>query len=154
MSVDILDFQISKASELYRLEVCKRDSPNMLTSADIDFPGGFASPFDLGQLEFDARDPAARVTRLTAFGSRLYQKVFTVEVARVWLEHKQASEFAVLCIRLAPDASELEAIPWETLFDGEEFLAADAKSTISRLPLDVEPLGEQTPVPAPLRMLA
>src|SRR6185437_16863078 len=110
MSVDILDFHISKVSELYRLEVFRRDSSHRLASADIDFPRSFTSAFDLSQLEFDARDAAARVARLTAYGSRLYQKVFTTEVARVWSEHKQKSEFAVLCIRLAPDASELEAI--------------------------------------------
>jgi tetratricopeptide (TPR) repeat protein len=154
MSVDILDFHISKASELYRLEVFKRDGTELLASTEVSFPSAFTSPFDLGQLEFDGRDPAARVARLTAFGSRLYQKVFTTEVARVWLQHKQGSAFAALCIRLASDASELEAIPWETLFDGEEFLAAGARSTISRLPLGVKLLDEQPPVPAPLRLLA
>lgn len=151
MSVDILDFQFSKSSDRYRLEVFKRDSSQRLASAEVDFPRGFAGAFELRQLEFDAKDPAARVARLMVFGSRLYQKVFTSEVARVWSEHKQASEFAVLCIRPASDASELEAIPWETLFDGEDFLAAGARSTISRLPLDVKPLGEQPPVEAPLR---
>jgi len=154
MPIDILDFHFSKSSDLYRLQVFKRDNSDVLASADIDVPRAFTSAFDLGQLDFDAKDPAARVARLTTFGSRLYKKVFTTEVALVWSDHKQASEFAVLCIRLASDAGELETIPWETLFDGEEFLAAGAKSTISRLPLDVKPLGEQPAVPAPLRLLA
>jgi tetratricopeptide (TPR) repeat protein len=91
---------------------------------------------------------------VNAFGSRLYRKIFSEEVARVWSEHKKASELSVVCIRIAPAANQLEAIPWETLFDGDEFLAAGVKTTISRLPLDIQPLSAPPPVPAPLRMLA
>ena len=152
MPIDILDFQFTKTFDLYQLNVFKRHSAQPLASTTLDLPRG--STFDLGLLDFDAKDPAGRVDRITAFGSRLYKRVFTTEVARCWLEHKKASELSVLCIRIAPEASELEAIPWETLFDGEEFLAAGAGSTISRLPLDVKPLSEQSAVPAPLRLLA
>ena len=63
-------------------------------------------------------------------------------------------EFLVLCIRIADDANELEAIAWETLFDGEEFIAAGTKTTISRLPLDVQPQAALPAVPLPLKMLA
>jgi tetratricopeptide (TPR) repeat protein len=155
MPIDILDFQFTKASDLYQLNVFKRDSAQPLASATLDIPSGYRSKFDLDLLDFDPKDPAGRVDRITAFGSRLYQKVFTTEITRVWSEHKKkANELSVLCIRIALEASELEAIPWETLYDGEEFLAAGAGSTISRLPLDVQSLGERPPVPAPLRLLA
>ncbi|HKP81173.1 MAG TPA: CHAT domain-containing protein [Pyrinomonadaceae bacterium] len=154
MPIDILDFHFSKAADLYRLEVFRRDKPELLARAELNFPRAYLSTFDLGQLDFDAKDPAARLDRITAFGSRLYQKVFTADVARVWSEHKEASEFSVLCIRIASDASELESIPWETLFDGEDFIATGARSTVSRLPRDVQPLSVLPAVPAPLRMLA
>lgn len=154
MPIDILDFQIKRISDEYRLEVFRRDNSQPLASAQFGFPSGYLSKFDLDRLDFDVRDPQARMERIRAFGTRLYQRVFTTEVARVWSDHKKASDLAVLCIRIAPEAKELEAVPWETLFDGKKFLAAGPRSTISRLPLDVKPLSEPLAVPAPLRMLA
>ena len=153
MPINILDFHFTKASELYQLNVFKHDSAQPLGSATLSIPPVYTSTFDLGLLDLDAKDPAGRVDRIATYGRRLYQKVFTTEIARVWSEHKKASELAVLCIRIAPEASELEAIPWETLFDGEEFLAAGARSTISRLPLDVQRLNAPPAVPTPLRLL-
>ncbi|MFC1544916.1 tetratricopeptide repeat protein [Gemmatimonadota bacterium] len=44
-------------------------------------------------------------------------------------------------------------LPWETLFDGEEFLAAGAKTSLSRLPLDIDPIADLPAVPAPVKML-
>ncbi|HEY0073477.1 MAG TPA: tetratricopeptide repeat protein [Abditibacteriaceae bacterium] len=70
------------------------------------------------------------------------------------MEHKQSNEFVVLCLRIAADANELEAIPWETLFDGEEFIAAGTRTTLSRLPLDVQPQDAPPAMPLPLKMLA
>jgi tetratricopeptide (TPR) repeat protein len=154
MPIKILDFHFTKTNDSYQLELFRRDSSQPLTSSKVEFPRGFPSSFELSELDYDPRDQAARVERIRVFGLRLYQKIFNAEIARVWSEHKKESELAVLCVRIEPEARELEAIPWETLFDGEEFIAAGVKTIISRLPLDVHPLSAPPPVPTPLRMLA
>jgi CHAT domain-containing protein len=105
-------------------------------------------------LDFDAGDPAGRVARLREFGTKLHQQIFTPEVARVWSEHKRSHEFLILCIRIEADANELEAIAWETLFDGAEFIAAGRKTTLSRLPLEIHTQAALPAVPLPLKMLA
>src|SRR3712207_7761543 len=51
-------------------------------------------------LDFDTKDPAGRVERLRDFGRRLYEQVFTQDIARLWVEHKQNHEFLVLCLRI------------------------------------------------------
>jgi tetratricopeptide (TPR) repeat protein len=154
MLIKTLDFQFRKQNEGFQLDVYPRDAAQLLTTANLNFPRSYLSGLELKQLDFDTRDPAGRVERLHEFGRKLYQQIFTPEVARIWSEHKQSHEFLVLCVRIAPDANELEAIAWETLFDGEEFIAAGTKTTISRLPLDVKPQGTLPAVPLPLKMLA
>jgi tetratricopeptide (TPR) repeat protein len=154
MLIKTLDFHLRKQNEGFQLGVYARDSSRLLATANPKLPGHVLSGFELKQLDFDINDPAGRIERLRGFGRKLYQQIFTPEVERVWSEHKQSHEFVVLCIRIAPDANELEAIPWETLFDGEEFLAAGTRTTVSRLPLDVPPQAVLPAVPLPLKMLA
>jgi len=57
-------------------------------------------------------------------------------------------------LRLAPQAAGLEALPWETLYDGDEFIAAGARTSPSRLPLDVQIQDDLPALPSPLKMLA
>jgi tetratricopeptide (TPR) repeat protein len=154
MLIKTLDFHFRKQREGYQLDVYPRDASQLLTTANLDFPQSFLNGSELRRLDFDPRDPAARVERLRDFGARLHQQIFTSEIARIWSEHKQSHEFLVLCIRIDDDASELEAIAWETLFDGDEFIAAGARTTLSRLPLQVQPQAAPPAVPLPLKMLA
>jgi tetratricopeptide (TPR) repeat protein len=151
----ILDFHIRRESdEGYGLEVFNRSKSQPLASTKLDYPLSFMTEFELGLLDFDEKAPLARMERLKAFGNKLYSKLFAPEVLRVWEDYKNRSEFLVLCIRIAPDVSGLETLPWEALFDGEEFISAGAKTGMSRLPLDVEPQDELPLVPRPLKMLA
>lgn len=62
----------------------------------------------------------------------------------------------ILCLRSASDKATagLEAIAWETLFDGEDFLAAGAKTGLSRLPYDMAPPDDCQAISPPLTMLA
>ncbi|MCI0485251.1 MAG: CHAT domain-containing protein [Blastocatellia bacterium] len=151
----ILDFNIKPASaESYSLEVFARLSSHPLAKANFDFPLSFMNEFELGRLDFDEKDPAGRLERLKAFGSKLYEKLFSPDVQRVWQEHKDRSDFLILCLRIALEASQLEATPWETLHDGEEFIAAGTNTSLSRLPLDIEPQEDLPAVPMPLKMLA
>ena len=152
MPVQNLDLHLLKSNGHFQIELYNRGNSESLATAIIDLPPQFFS--GLRQLDFDVRDPAQRFSRLRDFGFKLYQQLFQPEIERVWSEHKRASEFAVLCIRIAPNAEELEAIPWETLFDGEDFIAAGTKSTISRLPTNVSPQTEPSPVPLPIKILA
>ncbi|HWN09026.1 MAG TPA: tetratricopeptide repeat protein [Pyrinomonadaceae bacterium] len=154
MLIQTLDFHFRKQFEGSQLEIYLRNSSQPLSTVQLDFPTSFLSGFELKQLDFDAKDPAGRVHRLREFGQRLHKRIFATEVAQVWEGHKLKHEFLVLCIRIAPEASELEAIPWETLFDGEEFIAAGTKTTLTRLPLDVQPQLALSGVPSPLKMLA
>ena len=149
-----LDFHFLRQAEAFELKVFSRDSSQPLAAANFSFSRSLLGSFELKRLDFDSKDPAGRVDRLRRFGQRLYDQIVTPEVAKVWSEYKQRHEFLVLCVRIAPDANELESIPWETLFDGQEFLAAGTRTTISRLPLDVQPQVATTAVPLPLKMLA
>ena len=154
MSITNLDFHLLKQGDEFRLEVFRRDSSQRLASKAIKFPQSLLSGFELRQLDFDSRYPKERVERLRAYGRRLYQTIFTTDIASLWLARKEANEFVALCIRIAPDAQELEAIPWETLFDGEDFLVGGVNTTVTRLPTDITPEADLPTVALPIKMLA
>jgi hypothetical protein len=150
-----LDFHIQAASEGgYRLEVFQRGTSQPLAQHVFHYEISYLTQFEIKQLDVDARDPQGRLERLQAFGVKLYQLLFTKAVRGVWESYKKKAPFLELCLRIAPEARELEALPWETLYDGEEYLAAGGKTGVSRLPLDV-PVREGLPgVPPPVKMLA
>jgi len=154
MLIKTLDFQFRKQPEGYRLDVYPRDNAQLLASTGLTFPRSLLSESVTKKLDFDARDPAGRVASLREFGTKLHQQIFTPEVARVWSEHKRSHEFLILCVRIEAEANELEAIAWETLFDGEEFIAAGRNTTLSRLPLEIHTQAALPAVPLPLKMLA
>src|SRR5438067_5652000 len=158
MLIKILDFQFRKLNEGFQLDVYSRDNSQPLATVNLKFPRSFLNGTELKQLDFDTKDPAGRVERLREFGRKLYQQIFTPEVEHVWEEHKQNREYEllVLCIRIADNANELEAIAWETLYDEEEsgFIAAGTRTTITSLPLDIQPQAALDAVPLPLKMLA
>jgi len=69
------------------------------------------------------RTPAETFQRRRAFGTKLYEKLFSPGVANTWQAYKDKSDFLVLCLRIARAAEKLEVLPWEILYDGTEFIA-------------------------------
>jgi tetratricopeptide (TPR) repeat protein len=150
-----LDFHIqSSMASSYSLEVFERGSSQPLAQSTFQYDISFLNDFFINQLDFDLRDPYGRMERLTAFGTKLYSIVFSPVIRQLWHDYKQKTTFLELCLRIAPEARRLEAMPWETLHDGEEYLAAGVKTSLSRLPLDIKILDWVDPVPAPCKMLA
>ncbi|HYL98900.1 MAG TPA: tetratricopeptide repeat protein [Blastocatellia bacterium] len=156
-AITILDFHIKpKTHNHYSVEVYPRDKAQPLASAEFEYPLDYMTEFQLNELDFDAREPEKRLERLKSRGKKLYEKLFAPDVERIWNERKDASQFLVLCLRIAREAEGLEALPWETLYDPaeEEFIAAGAKTGMSRLPLDIEPQDGLPAIAPPLKMLA
>ncbi len=149
----ILDFQIQPLSaESYSLTVCERSSSAPLAFATFSHRVDFLTDFSVDRLNASTKDPAERFDELQKLGRELYQKLFPPAVEQVWHEYKQRSEFLILCLRFAEGTTKLEVLPWETLHDGAEFIATGAKTTLTRLPLDVTPPDEQPPIPRPLKL--
>ncbi len=136
----ILDFQIQPLSaESYSVTVCERGSAQPLAAATFSHRVDFLTDFSVDRLNASTKDAAERFDELQKLGRELYQKLFPPAVEQVWQAYKQRSEFLTLCLRFAEGATKLEVLPWETLHDGAEFIAAGAKTTLTRLPLDVAP---------------
>src|SRR5215470_11430323 len=152
----ILDFQITRASqEIFHLDVCERGQSQPLVSAAMEYRLDFMAGFELERLDYDQRNPRGRLEMLRAYGARLYEKLFaSADVRRVWQEYRERSRFLTLCVRIHDDAAGLEALPWETLHDGEDFIAGGATTEITRLPLGVEPQEALPTLSFPLRLLS
>lgn len=152
----ILDFQVQPLSaETYSLTVCERGSSQPLATATFSHRVDFLTDFSVDRLNAPnslTKDAAERFDELQKLGRELYQKLFPPAVEQVWRDYKQRSEFLILCLRFAEGATKLEVLPWETLHDGAEFIAAGAKTTLTRLPLDVAPPSELPPIPRPLKL--
>jgi CHAT domain-containing protein len=149
----ILDFQIRPLSaESYSLTVCERGSSQPLASATFSHRVDFLTDFSVDRLNASTKDAAERFDELQKLGRELYQKLFPPAIEQVWREYKQRSEFLIFCLRFAEGAKKLEVLPWETLHDGAEFIAAGAKTTLVRLPLDVAPPGELPMIQRPLKL--
>ncbi|HKV40593.1 MAG TPA: CHAT domain-containing protein [Blastocatellia bacterium] len=154
-TLTILDFHIKpRSSGRYAVEIYRRDSSELLAAAEFDYDLSYMTEFRINQLDYGVGDPVERLGRLTEFGQSLYKKLFSPEIERVWCELNESNSFLVLCLRIDPQAVGLEALPWETLFDGEEFIAAGAMTGLSRLPLDIAPPPDLPAVAPPLKMLA
>ncbi|MBW8036481.1 MAG: CHAT domain-containing protein, partial [Planctomycetes bacterium] len=150
-----LDFCIRTNEEgHYHLEIFERGKSQPSTQTSFSYDLSYITQFEINRLEPDSKDPYGRMERLREFGKKLYDKLFTHDVQKLWADYKQKSGFLVLCLRLAAEANGLEVLPWETLYDGSEFIAAGAKTGLSRLPLDVQIQDELPAVPLPLKMLA
>jgi len=128
----ILDFHIEPHGKgSYSLEIFERGSSQPLVQTSFDYDVSYVTQFEINQLEPNPRDPQGRMEHLTEFGKKLYDRLFTPDVQKLWADYKQKSDFLVLCVRIAPDAAGLEVLPWETLYDGDEFLAAGPKTGLS-----------------------
>src|ERR1700686_3547193 len=149
----ILDFQIQLlAGETYSLTVCERHPSKPLVSSTFSQRVDFLTDFSVDRLNASTKDAAERFDELRKIGEELYQKVFPPTVEHVWSEYKQRSKFLILCMRFDEEARRLDVLPWETLHDGQEFIAAGANTTFTRLPLDIAPQDEMPPVGRPLKL--
>ncbi len=150
-----LDLHIKpKDKDAYHLELFERNSSQPLAEASFDYDLSFMTEYEIRRLDADSKDPSSRFERMKAFGQKLYAKVFTSQVQEVWREYKEKGDFLSLCLRIAPGAVGLEALPWEALHDGKEFLCAGARTSLFRLPLDIPAIDDLPPVSRPLDMLA
>ena len=153
--ITTLDFHIKPQKDNeYSLEVFERGSSQPLARSSFEYDLSFMTEYDISQLDTDEKDPSGRFGRLKTFGEKLYHKIFTPDIHKLWQDYRQKSDFLVCCLRIAPEAGGLEVLPWETLFDGEEFIAAGAATGVSRLPLDIPLQNNLDDLPVPLKMLA
>jgi tetratricopeptide (TPR) repeat protein/CHAT domain-containing protein/NADH/NAD ratio-sensing transcriptional regulator Rex len=156
----ILDFQVRPlAAETYSLTICERNlaqppSSQQLVSATFSHRVDFLTDFSVDRLNTSAEDPAVRFDELQRLGRELYQKLFPPELEQIWNEYKQRHEFLILCLRFSETAMKLEVLPWETLHDGTEFIAAGLKTTITRLPLNLAQPSDLPPIERPLKLFA
>jgi len=151
----LLEFHLqSDANDGFNVTVFDRNSSQPLAASRFEYRLDDLAQFEISRLDLNPRDPAGRLERLQAFGRKLYQKLFTVELEQIWRQHRDRGDFLTLCVRIHDDAKRLEAVPWEALHDGAEFIAAGAKTTITRLPLGIAPPADLPAIPLPIRMLA
>ncbi len=151
----VLEFHVSPGEESsYTLEIFKRGSSQRLIRSSFEYDLSYMTDFEVRQLDVSDKNPQGRLDRLQKFGRDLYTRVFTDDLEKIWQEHKEHCDFLSLCLRLAPEVNDLAALPWETLHDGEEYIAAGAKTGLSRLPLDIELQDDLPALPIPLKMLA
>ncbi len=150
----ILDAHIQPAGDhTYAVTLFQRGNTQPLANSSFEFDLSAIAHYEIGRLEIDPKDPHGRMERIKHYGRQLYDKLFNPEIAKLWQEYKAKNDFLTLCLRLAPEAADLEALPWETLYDGDEFLAAGAKTGLSRLPLDIKIQEDLSALDLPLRML-
>ena len=150
----ILDFEIEHTGHHgYALTVRDRDTSEVQAKGSFSYEISALENLLLARLNPDLKDPHARLDRLKVFGQELYTRVFTEEVETAWKQYRESRGFLVCCVRLADDARGLQKLPWETLHDGESFLAAGLTTGLSRLPLAIEPTPHLQSLPSPLEML-
>jgi len=161
----ILDFHITRGEgDTFRVEVHAREkgeksqkspNPTPLATTNFTYDLSFMTDFQVSQLDPVHPDqPEEIFQRRQDFGVKLYEKLFVPEVEKVWQEYKEANDFLVLCLRIAREAEKLEVLPWETLYDGREFIAAGSRTGLVRLPLDIAFSKSRPPLKKPVRMLA
>jgi tetratricopeptide (TPR) repeat protein len=149
----ILDFQIQVLSaDNYTLTVLERGVLQPLATSTFNHRVDFLTDFSVDRLNSSTKDADERFDELQKLGQELYQKLFQPSVKQIWHEYKQSSEFLILCLRFAEEAVKLEVLPWETMYDGEEFISAGVKTTLSRLPLNITPQHTLPPIPRPLKL--
>ncbi|MBI3422479.1 MAG: CHAT domain-containing protein [Acidobacteria bacterium] len=151
----VLEFHLqSDTSDIFNVTVYAPDAAQPLASARFEYRLDDLAQVEISRLDFNPRDPLGRLERLQAFGQKLYQKLFPAEIERLWQAQRERADLLTLRVRIHADAKRLEAVPWEALHDGTEFLAAGAKTTLTRLPLGIDPITDLPAIPLPIRMLA
>lgn len=121
-------------------------------------PAVCLDPRDVDELLADAQrilEPGNLTPDATHLGNRLFRFAFQEPVSSLYYKARGRAEHtnAPLDLRIAIDGvEELHALPWELLHDGQQFLALDGATQISRLH-DTNTLGRSLPVEGPVRIL-
>ena len=158
MSVaSIVEFHIKAkagARNAFTLEVFQRGGSQPLANTSFDYDLSFLTEYDVSNLDSGNVEPGIRFEKLKRFGMNLYDRLFTKEIGDLWGKFKGSGEFVTLCIRISREAERLELLPWETLHDGREFIAAGSCTGLTRLPLDIDIKRDLPALSYPLKMLA
>jgi len=151
----VLEFHVQPDDESgYSVSIYERGKTDKLAGTTFEYDTSYIGAHQLRQLDIDKKNPQGRFERLTQFGRQLYDRLFTPEISKIWEEYKSKSDFLVLCLRIDREAAALETLPWETLFDGNEHIAAGKNTGLSRLPLDVRVRNNLPARPTPLKVFA
>ena len=142
------------ARNTYIVQVKERDKVEILAENIFSYDVSALTQFEVSRLDSGNEKPEARFGKLKEFGSRLYRTLFNESIESVWKVYKEQNDFVVMCLRIHPKAKQLEILPWETMYDGKEFIAAGSCIGFNRLPLDIAPINDLAPLPKPLKMLA
>jgi len=144
----------AEAQSAFTLEVFQRGSSQPLANTSFEYDVSFLTEYDVSNLDSGKVEPGIRFEKLKSFGRNLYDRLITKEIGDVWQKFKEKEDFVTLCIRISREAEKLELLPWETLYDGQEFIAAGACTGLTRLPLDVSIKRNLPVLSYPLKMLA
>lgn len=107
----------------------------------------------LKQLEKTALGNKSKETFHVDFGQDLYRKVLTGNLGRYFKEYMAGNSEALrISLQFEDSASDLAALPWEFLHDGEDFMVARRNIIISRMPSHQSWVHYQ-PLESILRML-
>lgn len=80
----------------------------------------------------DPKDTPSMYGKLKDFGEKLYKGILADKIGRELRRLIDVGGIVALRLRIEPP--ELKNVPWETFFDGSEFLATSAGMVISRIP--------------------
>ena len=84
----------------------------------------------------DPADVPNMYDKLKDFGERLYEALIAGKIGREVGRLKDVGGQVALRFRIEPH--ELQQVPWESLYDGSEFVAASRNVVISRIPLGTQ----------------
>jgi len=104
-------------------------------------------------LEKTALSSGSKETFHVDFGQDLYRKILAGELGGYFEKHMERnSEGLRISLQFDDNVSDLAALPWEFLHDGEDFLVARRNTIISRMPSSQSRVHYQ-PLESILRML-
>ncbi|MGA1840641.1 MAG: CHAT domain-containing protein [bacterium] len=150
-----LDFHIERGKDgNFSLQVFERNKTHPLAREEFSYELSYTTEFQISRMDLDTKDPHERLQSINSFGSDLYKRIFTEQIKGLWNEYKGKNVFLTLCIRIAPEAKELEILPWEALNDGAEYISTGACTSLTRLPLDISPQDILPELPLPVKMLS
>ena len=103
-----LDFVIKSEKEnRFGLEVFNRNSSFGLAGSVFDYDVSFLTDFTISRIVeqkiVEQKDARRQFEDLKAFGSMLYEKLFTREIEKIWQETKEQSDFLCLCLRMGQE---------------------------------------------------
>ena len=108
-----LDFIIKSEKEnRFGLEIFNRNSSFGLAGSVFDYDVPFLTDFKISRIVeqkiveqkiVEQKDARQQFEDLKAFGSRLYEKLFTREIEKIWREAKEQSDFLCLCLRMGQE---------------------------------------------------